>query len=67
MTMAQIDRVAVARALAKAIAYKNCGKHAEAEQWGARLLGLLEMADIIDPNRVGLHESARDAWRGDVA
>jgi hypothetical protein len=59
--MAQIDRSAVARALAKAIAYKQCGKHAEAELWGARLLGLLAMADILDPARVGLHAAADDA------
>lgn len=61
-----IDRSEVNRALAKAIAYKQCGKHAEAEQWAARLLGLLELADILDPNRTGLAASARDAWRGDA-
>ena len=42
-----IDRSEVSRALAKAIAYKQCGKQAEAEQWAARLVRLLECADIL--------------------
>jgi hypothetical protein len=56
-----IDRSATAQALAKAIAYKQCGKHAEAELWAARLLGLLECAEIINPDRVGLTQAAIDA------
>jgi hypothetical protein len=43
-----IDRSAVSRALAKAIAYKNCGKDAEAEQWARQLVELLECADILN-------------------
>jgi hypothetical protein len=42
-----IDRSEVSRALAKAIAYKQCGKQAEAEAWAARLVVLLECADIL--------------------
>ena len=42
-----IDRSEVARALAKAIAYKNCGKDAEAEKWAAELVRLLECARIL--------------------
>ena len=42
-----IDRSEVSRALAKAIAYKNCGKQAEAEQWAAKLVRLLECANIL--------------------
>ena len=42
-----IDRSEAARALAKAIAYQNCGKHAEAEEWGRKLIKLLEMANIL--------------------
>lgn len=56
-----IDRTEVNRALAKAIAFKACNKHAEAELWAARLLGLLECADILNPDRVGLIEAARGA------
>lgn len=60
-----IDRVAVNRALAKSIAYKQCGKHAEAELWAARLLGLLECAEIIRTDRVGLLEAALlPDWEG---
>lgn len=42
-----IDRSAVATALAKAIAYKNCGKDADAEAWARRLVELLECAAIL--------------------
>jgi len=45
--MESIDRTAVSRALAKAIAYKNCGKQAEAETWAATLVHLLECAEIL--------------------
>ena len=42
-----IDRSAVARALAKAIAYKACGKHQDASQWARELVRLLQCADIL--------------------
>jgi hypothetical protein len=42
-----IDRTEVNRALSKAIAYKQCGKHAEAEVWAIRLVALLEVANIL--------------------
>ena len=42
-----IDRSAVAQALAKAIAYKQCGKEAEAADWARKLVRLLELADIL--------------------
>lgn len=42
-----IDRSATAKALAKAIAYKNCGKDQEAEQWARKLIELLECAEIL--------------------
>ena len=42
-----IDRSEVSRALAKAIAYKQCNKQAEAEKWAAELVRLLECADIL--------------------
>jgi hypothetical protein len=44
---AMIDRSATAQALAKAIAFKNCGKDREAEQWARQLVRLLECADIL--------------------
>lgn len=43
-----IDRSEVNRALAKAIAYKQCGQHAKARAWAAILVQTLEMADILD-------------------
>ena len=42
-----IDRSEVSRALAKAIAYKACGKDVQASRWAARLVQLLECADIL--------------------
>ena len=43
-----IDRSAVATALAKALAYKNCGKDKEAKDWARKLVALLECADILN-------------------
>lgn len=42
-----IDRSELSRALAKAIAYKNCGKQVEAAQWARRLVELLECAEVL--------------------
>jgi hypothetical protein len=42
-----IDRSEVSRALAKAIAYKNCGKDREAQEWAIKLVRLLECAEIL--------------------
>lgn len=42
-----IDRSEVSRALAKAIAYKNCGKDREACEWARELVKLLECAEIL--------------------
>jgi hypothetical protein len=42
-----IDRSEVARALAKAIAFKNVGKHKEAEDWARKLIKLLELSNIL--------------------
>jgi hypothetical protein len=42
-----IDRSEVSRALAKAVAYANCGKQAEAEAWARKLVEMLECASIL--------------------
>jgi hypothetical protein len=42
-----IDRRAVNQALAKAIAYKQRGKDAEAREWARKVVQLLEMAEIL--------------------
>ena len=39
-----ISRTEASRALAKAIAYKQCGKDREAEEWARRLVEILECA-----------------------
>lgn len=43
-----IDRSEVNRALAKAIAFKQCGKDAEAAQWARKLVEQLECAAILN-------------------
>jgi hypothetical protein len=42
-----IDRSEIARALAKAIAFKACGKDREAADWARRLIEALECAEIL--------------------
>lgn len=42
-----IDRSKVNQALAKAIAYKQCGKEGEAREWAKELIKLLELAEIL--------------------
>lgn len=43
-----IDRNAAARAMAKAIAFKQCGnRDAEAAEWARELVRLLECAEIL--------------------
>jgi hypothetical protein len=44
-----LDRSEIARALAKAIAYKQCGKQDQAEAWARVLVELLECAQILTP------------------
>ena len=44
-----LDRSEISRALAKAIAYKQCGKDQLAEAWACKLIDLLECASLIDP------------------
>jgi hypothetical protein len=46
-----IDRREASRALAKSIAYKQCGKDREAELWARRLVEILECASILRPER----------------
>jgi hypothetical protein len=45
--MTNLDRSEINRALAKAIAYKNCGKDHAAETWAAELVRLLDCAGIL--------------------
>jgi hypothetical protein len=42
-----MDRTEINRALAKAMAYKQCGKDADAAAWARRLVELLECAQIL--------------------
>jgi len=42
-----IDRSEVSRSLAKAIAFKNCGKDQDAATWARKLVEQLECAEIL--------------------
>ena len=42
-----IDRSQAAQALAKAIAFKQCGKDQDAHAWARRLVEILECAEIL--------------------
>lgn len=45
-----MDRSAISRALAKAMAYAQCGKRAEADAWARELVTMLGSAGILrDP------------------
>lgn len=51
-----MDRSAINRALAKAIAHKQAGNEALARDWAAHLAWLLECADILsDDVRAGAY------------
>lgn len=56
MPMDRLNRVALNRALAKAIAYRDCGKDLEAAQWSAKLLRLLHSASLLNANALNLAE-----------
>jgi hypothetical protein len=53
MTTDRATRAELAQALAKAVAYRDCGKPGEAAQWAARLVKLLEAQDILRPEYRG--------------
>jgi hypothetical protein len=43
------DRSELSRALAKAVAYRDCGKPEKAAAWAAELVRLLEAKEILAP------------------
>jgi hypothetical protein len=43
------DRSTIAQALAKAIAYRDCGKPEQAAEWAAKLVRMLEAQQILRP------------------
>jgi hypothetical protein len=45
--VSNLDRSAINQALAKAIAYKNCGKEQEAAEWAIKLIELLQLKQIL--------------------
>jgi hypothetical protein len=45
--MSKLDRSAIATALAKAQAYKECGLDVQANSWARRLVELLECHEIL--------------------
>ena len=52
MMTSKATRSEISQALAKAIAYRDCGKPREAEDWAARLVRMLEAEAILRPEYV---------------
>ena len=50
MAITTTDRQLINQVLAKAIAYKNCGKEQDAAQWAIKLIELLELKQILKNN-----------------
>jgi len=46
---ARATRSELSQALAKAVAYRDCGKPEEAAQWAAKLIRMLEAERILRP------------------
>ena len=55
-----IDRSAIATAVAKAIAFKQCGADAKASLWAEELVRLLDCAEILDIDRLGASQRRLD-------
>jgi hypothetical protein len=48
-------RSEISQALAKAIAYRDCGKPKDAAEWAARLVRMLEAQEILRPELVNVY------------
>ena len=53
------ERSDLARAMAKAIAYRDCGKQELAEMWAAKLVRLLAAGSILNARGVALGYASR--------
>jgi hypothetical protein len=49
--MNRVDRSAISQAVAKAIAYRQCGKQELAEQWAEQVVILLQCHNILRKDR----------------
>ena len=54
MPVETLDRVNINRALAKCIAYRNCGKHDKADAWAVQLMRELQARDLLRPEMLTL-------------
>jgi hypothetical protein len=54
MPVETLDRVNINRALAKVIAYRNCGKPAKADAWAVQLMRELQALNLVRPELVNL-------------
>ena len=55
-----LDRSQINRALAKAIAYKQCGQHTQANAWAAELVALLGCIGILTDEACLATQYSRD-------
>jgi hypothetical protein len=54
-----VDRQNAARALAKAIAYRDCGKDEDAERWAITLLSELQCLGIVKPDTLSRYHDGQ--------
>lgn len=54
----ELDRSAISRAIAKAIAHKQAGNQRLANQWAAHLMYLLDTMDICDQGTLDTLDAA---------
>lgn len=47
-----IDRHAISRAIAKALAYHDCGRNDLAEHWAVNAMWLLHQSDVVGHDRI---------------
>lgn len=52
-------RTEINQALAKTLAYTECGKFDEAERWGAILIKRLEIAGVFQDGQVTFHHGLK--------
>lgn len=57
-----MDRSAINRALAKAMAYEQCGKPGDRDQWARELIKLLNASGILRDSLAHPLDSERDYY-----
>lgn len=57
--MTKLDRSEISRALAKAIAFRDCGEAEKADAWAAELVRLLNAHSVLNERGLDLTDGQR--------